>query len=196
MFSQHRGASDEQVRSAKLAGLLSDIGMIAVAPTILSKIGSLTRAERALLDEHARHGADLVEQVGLEEHQAAAELIRLHHEMWDGSGPNGLAGEEIPVEVRILRLCDSFDLMLHARGSRPPISVAAAVQDLEAESGKQFDPTLVQEFVRWIRTEYWQHRDFRAFLGEEAESNDVVKAKEQIARYVDYDAQTKAKGFQ
>jgi HD-GYP domain-containing protein (c-di-GMP phosphodiesterase class II) len=189
MFAVHRGLPSEQVRSAKLAGLLSDIGMIAVPPSILSKKGALTKAERALFDDHARHGADLVEQVGLDEHQAAAELIRLHHEMWDGSGPNGLVGEEIPLEVRILTLCDSLDLMLHARGSRPALSVAAAVQDLAAASGQEFDPTLVQQFVDWVRAEYWKHRDFRAFLGEEAESNDIVKAKEQIARYVESDAQ-------
>lgn len=184
MFAVYLGLPRDQVHSAKLAGLLSDIGMVAVAPTILSKRRALTRAERALFDDHARHSAELVEQVGLDEHQAAAEFIRLHHEVWDGSGPNGLAAEEIPIEVRILALCDAFDSMIHDQPSRPAVSVAAAIQDITTEGGKRFDPDLLQQFADWVRAEYWKHRDFRAHLGEEADSNDVVRAKEQIARYV------------
>jgi HD-GYP domain-containing protein (c-di-GMP phosphodiesterase class II) len=184
MFASHQGLPEDQIRSAKIAGLLADIGMLSVASAILLKREPLTRAERVLLNDHARHGAELVEQVGLEEHQVAVEFIRLHHERWDGRGPHGLAGEEIPIEVRIVSLCDTLEAMTHDRPWRLALSIPAAVQDITSLSGEYFDPLLAASFVDWLRSEYWKHRDFDAVLGEEAGLNDVVRAKEQIARYM------------
>jgi putative two-component system response regulator len=94
---------------------------------------------------HAEIGARLVENIPYLE--PVIPVIRHHHERWDGSGyPDGLAGEEIPIEARIVAVADSLDAMITERVYRPALSVQAAYEQIVAGSGSVYDPTVVKAF--------------------------------------------------
>jgi putative two-component system response regulator len=184
LFGQSEGIAGAALDTLKLAALLQDVGMVAVPRRIIDKRGVLSRAERALLEEHTRHSAQLVASAGLERPRAASDLIRLHHEKWDGSGPCGLKEQEIPPAARVLALCDAFDAMTHDRPFRSARTVSEALMAIEANTDGHFDPQLAQRFCAFVRSEYWRHPDFMTFLGAEADGSAFVRAREEIARYL------------
>jgi putative two-component system response regulator len=183
LFAQSEGWRDDRVREVALAAKLYDIGMIAMPEPLVSKPRALTSAERKILEDHARFGAELLAGAKLALLQPCIPVARFHHEQWNGSGAWSLAGEAIPLEARLVALCDAFDAMTHPRPWRPqPLSVAAALREIGAQAGRQFDPELAARFADFIQREFWKHDDFSAFLGEEALSNEYVRARLQIAR--------------
>jgi putative two-component system response regulator len=184
LFGRAEGMAGAALETLRLAALLQDVGMVAVPRRIIDKRGPLSRAERALLEEHTRHSAQLVASAGLERPRAASDLIRLHHEKWDGSGPCGLKEQEIPPGARVLALCDAFDAMTHDRPFRAARTVSEALMVIEANTDGHFDPQLAQRFCTFVRTEYWRHPDFMTFLGAEADGSAFVRAREEIARYL------------
>jgi len=137
-------------RAAQLreAGLVHDVGKIAVPDAILFKPGPLTAEEYALMASHAHIGSLIVADV-LSPEQAA--WVRAHHERWDGRGyPDGLAGEEIPVEARLLALADSWDVIVSSRIYKPSRSVAEALAEVRGCSGAQFWPVAVDALERLV----------------------------------------------
>jgi putative nucleotidyltransferase with HDIG domain len=141
------GLGDREAESARIAGHLHDIGKIGIADAIICKPGPLSAEEFASMKRHTMIGASLVEQVAHLRGYAAS--VRSHHEKWDGSGyPDGLRGEAIPLEARIICIADSFDAMTSARSYRDQIEPGAAVDEIRRCSGKQFDPRLVDCFAR------------------------------------------------
>jgi HD-GYP domain-containing protein (c-di-GMP phosphodiesterase class II) len=125
--------------------LLHDIGKLAVPDAILYKPGPLTEEERALMARHPAVGADIV--AGIEFLGAAAEVVRAHHERWDGSGyPNGLAGEEIPLAARVFAVADVLDALTTDRPYRPRSPIAQARAMIVQGSGSHFDPQVIQAF--------------------------------------------------
>ena len=140
------GFVDREAESARIAGHLHDIGKIGILDSIISKPGSLLPEEFAAMKRHTVIGASLVEQVA---HLSVfAPSVRSHHERWDGSGyPDGLAGEAIPLEARIICIADSFDAMTSARSYREQLDARSAVDEIRRCSGTQFDPRLVDAFV-------------------------------------------------
>lgn len=146
VIGETMGLPEQTVRQLRLAGLLHDLGKIAVSDPILQKPGRLTPAEIECLRRHSKTGFDLLE--GLDVHPVDLWILH-HHEHWDGSGyPHGLAGEEIPIGSRIILVADAFDAMTSERSYRAATGVEAAIAELHRYSGSQFDPTVVSALER------------------------------------------------
>jgi putative nucleotidyltransferase with HDIG domain len=132
------GMSSRDLEMLEYAGLLHDIGKIAVQNDVLLKVGPLTDEEWRSLKAHPNVGADIVEQ--LKFLKEASEVIRSHHERPDGNGyPRGLKGEEVPLAARILNVVDAFDAMTSDRPYRKALPIERVIQELELYKGKQFD---------------------------------------------------------
>jgi diguanylate cyclase (GGDEF)-like protein len=133
-----------------IASLLHDVGKIGISERILLKPGPLTPEERRAIELHPRIGFRLVHQVPALEGVAPAVLH--HHERWDGTGyPDRLAGDEIPLEARVIGVADSFSAMTADRPYRDPLSVEEACAELQRCAGSQFDPHVVSLFVEEVR---------------------------------------------
>ena len=127
------------------AALLHDVGKLSVSPALLRKRGPLSADERAQIARHVGTGVAMLKTTKVD--TAVVEIVAAHHERWDGGGyPDGLAGEAIPLEARILAIADSFDAMTSARAYRPSRTRDEAVAELRREAGRQFDSTLVGVF--------------------------------------------------
>jgi ribonuclease P protein subunit RPR2 len=125
--------------------LLHDIGKVAIPDAILHKPGALTESERRLMAQHPLIGAEIVREI--EFLDGAVEIVRSHHERWDGKGyPDGLAGEDIPLPARVFAVADVFDALTTERPYRHASSVSTARAMISSESGKQFDPRVVEAF--------------------------------------------------
>lgn len=145
------GLAPETCLLIERAAPLHDVGKIAVREEILLKPGRLSGDEYEQVKEHASAGGELLGDQESQMLRMAATIAAHHHERWDGSGyPNGLRGEEIPVEARITAICDVFDVLTSRRHYKDPWSVQNAVEYLVSEAGRQFDPQLVDIFVRSI----------------------------------------------
>ncbi|HET6427725.1 MAG TPA: HD-GYP domain-containing protein [Phycisphaerae bacterium] len=130
------------------AALLHDIGKIAVPDSILTKPGRLTRQEFAFVRLHPDTGADILRNVTLLAEEA--EVVRQHHERWDGTGyPRGLRGEMIAPAGRLLHIADSLDAMLMRRTYKDGYSVPRTLRELRLGAGTQFDPELALLAARW-----------------------------------------------
>jgi len=124
--------------------LLHDVGKVAIPDAILYKPSSLDDDERALMSRHPVIGAEIVQ--GIEFLTEAAEVVRSHHERWDGTGyPDGLAGEEIPLAARVFALADALDAITSDRPYRAATSLADARARLRGAGG-QFDPAVIEAF--------------------------------------------------
>jgi len=142
------GLKEEQLRALEIASMLHDVGQIALPDELVT--GPFNPSRRTAAREHAVLGAQLVESVGVD---GVAAAVRGHHERWDGGGyPDGLAGEEIPIESRIIALADAYDGMTSGRRSGTVMSRAAALQEIDHGLGTRFDPTLAEEFIRLVGT--------------------------------------------
>jgi diguanylate cyclase (GGDEF)-like protein len=139
------GFDEEQCRQLELAALMHDVGKIALSETILSKPGPLDDAEWAEVRQHPVRGERIL---GATELVEMLPWVRGHHERWDGTGyPDGLAGREIPLEARILGVCDALEAMTSDRAYRPAMPLRRALDKLTQAAGTQFDPHLVEELV-------------------------------------------------
>lgn len=146
-LAREYGLNDRDAESARLAGHLHDIGKIGIPDWIIGKPGSLDPAELETMRRHTTIGASIVEQVA--HLRGFASSVRAHHERWDGHGyPDGLAGEAIPLEARIICIADSYDAMTSARSYRGQVSAGAAFEEIRRCAGSQFDPKLVDAFSR------------------------------------------------
>jgi putative nucleotidyltransferase with HDIG domain len=118
IIASHFSLSEEQLQNLRWAGLLHDIGKVEISEEILRKPGPLTSEEWEIIRRHPIVGADILQPVA--SLNAASEIIRAHHERYDGSGyPYGLSGEEIPFEARILAVADAYSVMIRGRIYRP-----------------------------------------------------------------------------
>ena len=137
------GLPEKELQALQVAAMLHDIGKLAVPEHILTKPGELTPAEFESLKIHPAAGAEILEQVRFP--YPVAPIVRAHREKWDGTGyPAGLAGEEIPMGARILAVADCLDAFVSARYHRAALTIDQAVDFIRAESGKSFDPQVVQ----------------------------------------------------
>ncbi len=141
------GFSETELEALRAAALLHDVGKIAVPEYIISKPGKLTPEEFEIMKTHTVVGAELVERIRFP--YAVAPLVRGHHEKWNGAGyPDGLKGEEIPVGARILAAVDTLDALASDRQYRRAMPLDQAIQVVLAESGKSFDPKVVDVLAR------------------------------------------------
>ena len=130
---------------------LHDIGKLTIPPWILTKRGTLSDYERALMQTHTLAGARLLRGTGEPALELAAEIAESHHERWDGHGyPHGLRAREIPLGGRIVAVADVFDALLNERPYKPAWPHEAAVDEVVANAGSQFDPEVVEAFLSCV----------------------------------------------
>ena len=143
------GWDNEKLATLWMGCTLHDIGKIGVPDSILSKPGPLTADEFAVMKTHPEIGAKIIE--GVPFLKAAIPYVYYHHERYNGTGyPTGAAGEEIPVEGRLLAIVDAFDAITSDRPYRRGQSIAAACEELRIFSGIQFDPHILEVFFQVI----------------------------------------------
>jgi diguanylate cyclase (GGDEF)-like protein/putative nucleotidyltransferase with HDIG domain len=136
------GLSHKELDALQAAALLHDIGKLAVPEHIISKPGRLTPEEFEKMKIHPLVGAEILEEVKFP--YPVVPIVRAHHEKWDGSGyPFGLAGEEIPIGARILSVVDCLDALASDRQYRRALPLDQAMEIVNSESGKSFDPVIV-----------------------------------------------------
>jgi diguanylate cyclase (GGDEF)-like protein len=142
------GLDVQMVERLRFGGLLHDLGKVALPDAILSAPRSLSREEWAMVRQHPEFGRALLDGVGIE---PVDDWVLHHHERWDGAGyPEGLAGEEIPLGARIIFVADAFEAITAERPYRPAQSVDAAMAELWANAGTQFDPDVVAALERYL----------------------------------------------
>jgi diguanylate cyclase (GGDEF)-like protein/putative nucleotidyltransferase with HDIG domain len=142
------GVEGEELEQVRLAALLHDVGKIAVPEHILSKPGPLTDSEKVVVERHPVIGYELLRDIGL---SPVDTYVLHHHERWDGGGyPHGLKGAEIPFGSRLIFVADAFDVLTSKRSYQSGVSVEAAMHELQAESGRQFDPLVVAALHDWL----------------------------------------------
>ena len=144
------GIEPQRREQLVFASLLHDIGKLAISERILLKPGPLTPEEREAVEQHPRIGYRLIVRVPALREMGPGVLH--HHERWDGAGyPDGLHGDEIPLEARLIAVADAFSAMREQRPYRDAISLEAACEELERSAGTQFDPAVVELFVDEVR---------------------------------------------
>lgn len=144
------GLNEEHVRIISEAALLHDIGKIAVPEQILRKPGKLDDDEYDIMKSHVEHSIEIIRHLPSLDYVIPA--VVGHHERWDGRGyPRGIAGEDLPIGARCLAIADAFDAMTSVRSYKPAFTVEFACQELENQSGRQFDPMLVPIFLELVK---------------------------------------------
>lgn len=145
------GLSDFQAEKIMNAAPMHDIGKIGIADSILQKPGRLTDEEMAEMRKHPEIGAEILGECESGLLKLAQSIALTHHEKWDGTGyPNGLAGEDIPLEGRIVALADVFDALTSERPYKKAWSIEKTVEFVQSQSGIHFDPKLVDELLKHL----------------------------------------------
>lgn len=146
-IAKELGFGEQDMETIKTAALLHDIGKIGTYEVILDKPGKLTDEEFALIKKHPAKGEEILKPI---KHLGKIlPIIRHHHERIDGKGyPDGLKGDEIPLCARILHVADSFDSMTADRPYRKSPGIEYAISEFKKYSGTQFDPKVVEAFLR------------------------------------------------
>ena len=149
ILARDLGMSENDIELVRDAGMLHDIGKISIPERILQKTSQLTPEEYEIMKTHVENSTKMIRYLPHMDYVIPAVLG--HHERYDGTGyPRGLAGEDIPYMARILTIADCFDAMTARRPYKNPLSVSYAVSELKKNSGTQFDPELVDVFIRLI----------------------------------------------
>ncbi len=144
------GLDDFRIQGIRLGAGIHDIGKIYIPAEILSKPGSISSQEFALVQTHSEVGYDIIKDVAFP--WPVAEMILQHHERLDGSGyPNGLKGDEITLEARILSIADVVEAITSHRPYRPALGIAVAIDEIEKGSGTKYDPEVVDCCMDVIR---------------------------------------------
>jgi diguanylate cyclase (GGDEF)-like protein len=141
------GLDVKTLKRLELGALFHDIGKIGIPSSILSKAGPLTPEERAVIETHPELGERILAPISRLED--VRPIVRHAHERWDGAGyPDGKSAEDIPIEARVILVCDAFHAMTTDRPYRTRMPLEAAIRQLEENAGTQFDPTVVEAFLR------------------------------------------------
>ena len=146
------GMPEAEQRDVRIASLLRDIGKLGIAASVLNKQGPLSDEERSIIQSHTTLGYSVVQK---SPHlKSMLPGILYHHERWDGTGyPKGLKGEATPLVARIIAVVDAYHAMLSDRPYSQGKSVSDAAEELRRESGKQFDPKIVECFLEVLSEE-------------------------------------------
>jgi tetratricopeptide (TPR) repeat protein len=179
LFARELSWPAQRIETIALAAKLIDVGNLVIPTDLLTKARALTDGERRIVSEHARFGAELLSNARLGRLDACVPIVRQHHERWDGTGPERVAGGSIPSEARVIALCDAFDALRHQRPWRAAMSLSVALEVMESELGSRFDPLLAKQFIAWVRR---QPSDFFHSLGAEASDNEYVRMQRRLGQ--------------
>ena len=142
-----RELSEKEIYDIYWAGVVHDIGKVGISSTIINKDGKLSQDEYETIKEHPIFGANILKQS--EDLVEISDIVKHHHEWWNGNGyPQGLKGEEIPLNSRILAVVDAYDAMTNNRIYRDAMPVEDAIKELENCKGTQFDPHIIDIFLK------------------------------------------------
>jgi HD-GYP domain-containing protein (c-di-GMP phosphodiesterase class II) len=148
--AEEMGVNPNTRQELEFAALLHDVGKISIAKKILNKPSSLDQDEWELMKTHTIEGQFMLDRVGGLLGRVG-EIVRSCHERWDGTGyPDGLAAEQIPIQSRIVFVCDAWNAMTTDRAYRPAMSREEAMRELAANAGTQFDPVVVKALTNVI----------------------------------------------
>ena len=149
MIAKELGYSEEQCENLRKIAMLHDIGKIGIPDSVLNKPAKLTDEEYSIMKSHVIRGAEILRNFTMIENVADGALY--HHERYDGRGyANGLKGEEIPLNARIIGIADAFDAMTANRVYRKKLDLDYVVGELKKGRGTQFDPKLVDIMLKLI----------------------------------------------
>ncbi len=144
--------SPEEIQYLEIAAMLHDIGKIWIPESILTKKGKLSSEDIGKLRMHPIYGAQILQSSGLFEQ--ITPWIYHHQELWNGTGyPDGLKEEEIPIQSRIISICESFDAMLAGNANKLKLTIEQALDRVKYEAGTLFDPVIVEAFVKAVETQ-------------------------------------------
>ncbi len=152
--SYRKYITEDYIEDLKISSILHDIGKVGILDAILLKPGPLTDTEFSAIKKHPVIGVDVIKEIekgikGVSLYTLGKEIALSHHERWDGTGyPNGLAGNEIPLSARIAALADVYDALTSKRVYKDSIPHLEAVRMIAAGRGTQFDPEIVDVFLR------------------------------------------------
>ena len=147
VIAKDMGLSDEKIEGVRMAGLIHDIGKLSVPAEILSKPSQLTGTEFDLLKAHPQVAYDILKAIHFP--WPVAEIVLQHHERMDGSGyPQGLKGDDILLEARILAVADVVEAMSSHRPYRPVLGIDKAKEEIRKNKGKLYDPDVVASCLR------------------------------------------------
>jgi putative two-component system response regulator len=151
-LAQHLGLSEDEMLALRRAGVVHDIGKIAVPDSIILKPSSLSPDEWKLMREHPVLGERIC--APLKSFRPVLPIIRHHHEKLDGSGyPDGLKGDQIPITARVLQVVDVYDALTTVRPYKPAFSITDALQTMKMEVAKGWwDPNIFDEFEKFVRS--------------------------------------------
>ncbi len=146
-LAREMGLGTDRIRDLELGAMLHDIGKFKIPDAILTKAGPLTKEEWTVMRRHPEYGAEIVEMIDFL--RGASEVVRSHHEKWDGSGyPRGLCGEDIPLGARIFMVVDAYDTITSKRSYKEAFSPDHALVEIRRCAGSHFDPSIVEVFER------------------------------------------------
>lgn len=151
------GLPRDRIEGLRIAGIVHDIGKLSVPSELLNKPGMLSPLELALIKEHAQIGYDLLKNV--ESPWPLADIVHQHHERLDGSGyPQKLMGEEIIMEARILAVADVIEAMCSHRPYRPAAGIDAALEEIEKNKGRIYDPNVAKACLKLFHEKGYQFK--------------------------------------
>ncbi len=152
-FGKVISLSPSQISRLAIAAQLHDVGKIGIPDNVLLKKGALSEQEKDLIRRHSEIGYNIVKAIPFLE-EVAVDILQ-HHESYDGTGyPNGIRGDEISINARVINIIDSFDAMIHMRVYASLKTVEEAIDELRKKSGHQYDPWLVNEFIRLVANNF------------------------------------------
>ena len=147
LVAKSLGWTDQEIENIKSCAYLHDIGKIGIPDQILNKPGKLTNEEFNLIKQHTTIGQDILKDITIIPH--IDEVTRSHHEHYDGTGyPDGLKGNEIPIQARVIALADSYDAMNSRRIYRNALSHGRIYHEIQMNAGTQFDPDITKVFLK------------------------------------------------
>lgn len=187
-LGREMGISDSDIGRLELLAVLHDIGKVAIPQDIIKKQGKLTPEERAIIEQHTVKGYRIAKSSA--ELEDIADGILSHHEKWDGTGyPNRLKGEEIPLIARIISAVDSHDVMVNDRPYHKAMPEADAIAELKRCSGTQFDPHVVEVFVKLLEREELPKDEVPQKAEEASEADEVPQKVEEASEADDVTSQ-------
>jgi len=157
-IAREMGLGPDKEDQVRMAGFVHDLGKISVPAEILSKPGMLSELEMNIIREHPAHGRDILQDV--ESDLGLAMIVYQHHERIDGSGyPQGLKGDEISLEARILAVADVVEAMASYRPYRPAVGLEEALEEIEVNAGTLYDPDVAKACLRLFREKGYRLED-------------------------------------